>query len=275
MSRTHPEEAAPTLIIPQGTRIEVDAAGQLSISAPGNLVVQNSGKYGMLESASGSIRIDRGVEVEVETIRCADTCYVQGFLTAWKVSARSLQLGDNARAHVVLQETERLEIGRNARLVGNFSSEKEMFGLFSRFAQQVRSLPFRFNRQAPPAKLSAKPERKDPLDETIIVEGRTLGEGEEPPQAAPVPAPVLPKPLSEFPELLLFARILLEREAEEKIHPPIAQRAMEEIVKLLQAQDVETLGLTWRTLFGRIAEPREDARRARELVAEHYTGAAG
>jgi hypothetical protein len=243
----------------------MDAAGQLSIRAPGNLVVQSSGKYGMLESANGSIRIDRGVEVEAETVRCAETCFVQGFLTAWKVSARSLQLGDNARAHVVLQETERLEIGRDARLVGNFSSEKELFGLFSRFAQQVRGLPFRFERRTSPAEL---PSKRDPLDETIIVEGRTLGEGEEPPKATP-------RPLSEFPEPLLFARILLEREAEEKLHPPVAQRALEEIVKLLQAQDEETLGATWRTLFGRIAEPREDARRARELVAEHYRGAPG
>src|SRR5687768_17967176 len=91
MSRGPVEEAAPTMIIPRGIRIEIDPDGQLSIHAPGNLVVQNSGKYGTLESLGGSIRIDRGVEVEASTIRCAQTCFVQGFLTAWKVSARSLQ----------------------------------------------------------------------------------------------------------------------------------------------------------------------------------------
>ena len=139
MSRATVDDTAPTLIIPRGTRIEVDPEGLLSIHAPGNVVVQNSGKYGTLESMGGSIRIDRGVEVEAATVRCAQTCYVQGHLTAWKVNARSLHLEDGARAHVVFQETQRLEIGRDARLVGNFSSEKELVGLFSRFASQVRS----------------------------------------------------------------------------------------------------------------------------------------
>ena len=88
-------------------------------------------------------------------MRCAETCFVQGFLTAWKVIAERLHLEDSARAHVVLQETERLEIGRDARLVGNFSSEKEIFGLFSRFAHQVRALPHLFDRRAAPAELPA------------------------------------------------------------------------------------------------------------------------
>lgn len=244
MSRTPAETIAPTLLIPQGTRIEVDANGQLSISAPGNLIVQNSGKYGTLESLKGSIRIDRGVEVEAVTVRCAETCYVQGFLTAWKVSARSLHLEDSARAHVILQETQRLEIGRNARLVGNFASEREMVGLFTRFAHQVRSLPFFDRRTAPAVGLLAK------LDETIDL----------------LPSP---KPAADLPEPLLFAMVLLDREAEEH-HPPSAQRAIAELVKLLREQDLETLHQTWRLLFSRIAEPREHARRARELVEGHY-----
>lgn len=244
MSRTPAENVAPTLVIPQGTRIEVDADGQLSISAPGNLIVQNSGKYGTLESLKGSIRIDRGVEVEAVTVRCAETCYVQGFLTAWKVSARSLHLEDSARAHVILQETQRLEIGRNARLVGNFASEREMLGLFTRFAHQVRSLPFFDRRTAPAAGLLAK------LDETIDL----------------LPSP---KPAADLPEPLLFAMVLLDREAEEH-HPPSAQRAIAELVKLLREQDLETLHQTWRLLFSRIAEPREHAKRARELVEGHY-----
>src|SRR6185312_6462806 len=159
--KASPETLAPTMIIPRGLRIEIDPEGKLSIHAPGNLVVQNSGKYGTLESLGGSIRIDRGVEVEAVTVRCSDTCYVQGFLTAWKVNARSLQLEESARAHVVIQETERLEIGRDARLVGNFASEGELLGLFSRFAHQVRSIPFLFDRKAaagvPRADAEARP----------------------------------------------------------------------------------------------------------------------
>jgi hypothetical protein len=255
MSRSPAETTAPTMIIPRGLQIEITPEGQLSIHAPGNLVVQNSGKYGTLESLSGSIRIDRGVEVEAVTVRCPDTCYVQGFLTAWKVNARILHLEESARAHVVLQETERLEIGRDARLVGNFSSEKELVGLFSRFAHQVRAIPLLFERKPAAPELPAAPLREEKL-----VQGRQF----PPPPPEPSPA--------ELPEPLLFALVLLERESERQIHPGASQRALDELIKLLQEQDLETLGLTYKTLFGRIAEPREDALRAHELVRQHYTG---
>jgi hypothetical protein len=255
MSRSSVEDAAPTMIIPRGLRIEIDPEGQLSIHAPGNLVVQNSGKYGILESLGGSIRIERGVEVEAITVRCPETCYVQGFLTAWKVNARSLQLEESARAHVVLQETERLEIGRDARMVGNFSSEGELVGLFSRFAHQVRSLPFRFERRAAPAELPAG----RPIEEKVV-------RGAQFPPPPPEPSPAA------LPEPLLFALVLLERESERRIHPGASQRALDELVKLLQEQDLETLSLTYKTLFGRIAEPREDVRRAQELVRQQFTG---
>lgn len=256
MSRSTAEEIAPTMIIPRGLKIEVNPEGELSIHAPGNLVVQNSGKYGTLESLGGSIRIDRGVEVEAVTVRCPETCYVQGFLTAWKVNARSLQLEESARAHVVLQETERLEIGRDARLVGNFSSEKELLGLFSRFANQVRSLPFLFERKNAAPEL---PEGPPPPEEKVV-------QGTQFPPPPPEPSP------AELPEPLLFGLLLLERESERRIHPSASQRALDEIVKLLREQDLETLGLTYKTLFKRIAEPREDVQRAFELVREHYTG---
>ena len=256
MSRATVEDTAPTLIIPRGTRIEVDRDGLLSIHAPGNVVVQNSGKYGTLESMGGSIRIDRGVEVEAATVRCAQTCYVQGHLTAWKVNARSLHLEDGARAHVVFQETQRLEIGRDARLVGNFSSEKELIGLFSRFANQVRSLPFFFEKRGGQASLPK------PLDDTIIVEAR--------PAPAPPPPPPPEAAFEDLPEPLVFAMVLLERESEAKIHPAASQRALDGLVKLLQQQDIETLRATWRTLFGRITEPRQDVLRARDLVDEFF-----
>lgn len=257
MSRATEDETAPTLIIPRGTRIEVDPDGLLSIHAPGNVVVQNSGKYGTLESMGGSIRIDRGVEVEAATVRCAHTCYVQGHLTAWKVNARSLHLEDGARAHVVFQETQRLEIGRDARLVGNFSSEKELVGLFSRFANQVRSLPF-FERRSAPASLPRN------LDDTIVLEAR--------PAPPPPPPPPPEAAFAELPEPLVFAMVLLERESETRIHPAASQRALDGLIKLLQQQDLETFRATWRTLFGRIAEPRQDVQRARELVEEYFAG---
>ena len=40
----------PTMIIPSGTEIAVNEHGQLSIRTPGNLVIQNSGVYSVIES---------------------------------------------------------------------------------------------------------------------------------------------------------------------------------------------------------------------------------
>jgi hypothetical protein len=259
---TQPLEASPTMIIPRGTRIETDPHGQLSIRAPGNLVIQNSGSYGNLESISGSIRIDRDVEVEAVSVRCHDACFVQGSLTAWKVTARALLLEDTARANIVLQETERLEIGRDARLVGNFSSEKDLFLLFSRFARQVRSLPFYF--ESGPR-------------------GELAGGGDSAAEAAAESAPATARPAQasqpargsaaerdRLPEELFFALVLMERDAARARYGPTSQRALEELVKLLAERDLETLRHTWRTLFSRIVEPAEDTRRAAELVGEHF-----
>ena len=253
--RAREGDSAPTMIVPAGARIGVDPEGQLCIQSPGNLVLQNSGRYGTLESLHGSVRVERGVQVEAVTVRCAETCYVEGTLTAWKVVARSLQLEDGARANVVLQETQRLEVGRGARLVGNFASERELFGFFSRFAHQVRSLPFgsEGRAEAPaelPATAGAAPEER--------VGGEGTGIESE-----------------EFPESLILAMVLLERELERHPHAGPGGRAIAEIAKLLQERDLETLRLTRRTLFGRIDDPGEDAARARELVEAFYTGEAG
>jgi len=241
MPRKPAEPAAPTMIVPKGTEIEVDAHGQLSVRAPGNLVIQNSGSYGTIESRAGSIRIDHGVEVEAVTVRCAQDCYVLGNLTAWKVEARALHLEDRARANIVLQETERMEVGRGARLVGNFDSEKELFLLFSRFAREFRSMPFFFDRREPPAELAAGAPDDD---------------------GAP----------GELPEPLFFAQVLLERDAARGDYGHGSQRVLEEIVKLLRGRDVETLGLTYRTLLGRIVDPRQDTRRAATLIDGWYKG---
>lgn len=294
------ESTAPTMIIPQGTEIEVDAHGQLSIRAPGNLVIQNSGSYGKIESVSGSIRIDRDVDVEAVSVRCAADCYVQGNLTAWKVSAESLQLEDTARANIVLQETQRLQIGRDARLVGNFSSEKDLFGLFSRFARQVRELPFLLDKRSDAGELAAgsppdedgEPEHGEAEAEEYssprVIEARATSASEAAPaesaaeddeEAEPTAtSPADARPAAKagardrLPEPLYFARVLLERDAERKGYGTTSQRILEEIVKLLAERDLETLRHTYRTLFGRIVDPTEDARRAAGLVSEYFEG---
>src|SRR5437762_848103 len=131
----------PTMIIPRGTEIRVNQNGQLSIKTPGNLVIQNSGTYSDIESTNGSIRIDENVTVEAVTIRCGQACFIQGTLTAWKVHAKKITLEDRAKAFIMLQESEHLELSRSARLVGNFANEKELYFMMGKFTPQLKELP--------------------------------------------------------------------------------------------------------------------------------------
>jgi hypothetical protein len=268
-----PESA--TMIIPRGTEIEVDAHGQLSIRTPGNLVLQNSGSFATLESVHGSIRIEHGVEIEAATVRCAGSCYVQGSLTAWKVIAHTLHLDDTAQAHIVLQETERMDVGRGARLVGNFGSEDELFTLFSRFADQVRSLPIYSSRRRPVR----------PIDSGVV---QAIADGSPPEDdggaadetggvaAARSAAPRIPTPAAEerkLPEALRFAQNLLARELEGSELTRGARRVIGELVKLIEEGDLETLRSTHRTLFGKIADPGDNVRKAEWLVQDHFESA--
>ena len=274
MSKQAVAESAPTMIIPSGTQIEVDVHGQLSIRTPGNLVIQNSGNYGTIESVEGSIRIEPDVQVEAVNIKCAKVCYIQGSLTAWKVEAHSIELEHSARAHIILQETDRLQVGREARLVGNFSSEKELFLLFSRFAKQMRSMPFGLGRAEPLEIEQSEAGRlpagtPEPVDEpaAATTNGSTsvaTGEHE---------APLDEQPTAQADELsdpLFFALVLLERELERPGHGPTAQRAIAEVVRLLKERDFDVLGRSAGNLFGQVARPSDDVVRARELIADHY-----
>src|SRR5258708_7135897 len=131
----------PTMIIPRGTEIRVNQSGQLSIKTPGNLVIQNSGTYSEIESTNGSIRIEENVTVEAVSIRAGQACFIQGTLTAWRVHAKRITLEERARAFIMLQESEHLEMAKNARLVGNFSNEKELFFMMGKFSPQLKELP--------------------------------------------------------------------------------------------------------------------------------------
>ena len=117
--------------------------GQLSIKTPGNLVIQNSGTYSEIESTNGSIRIEENVTVEAVSIRAGQACFIQGTLTAWRVHAKRITLEERARAFIMLQESEHLEMAKNARLVGNFANEKELFFMMGKFSPQLKELPAR------------------------------------------------------------------------------------------------------------------------------------
>ena len=135
------DKSFPTMIIPNGTEITVNEHGQLSIRTPGNLVIQNSAVYSVIESTAGSVRIDPDVKVEAVSVRAAEACYIAGSLTAWRVAASKIILEKNAQAFVMLQEADALELDRSARLVGNFQTEKELYLMLGRFNRQLRELP--------------------------------------------------------------------------------------------------------------------------------------
>jgi len=259
MSKQILSSKTPTMIIPQGTEIHSDVHGQLSIRTPGNLVIESSGHYGILESLNGSIRIEPEADVEAVQVRCAEACYVQGSLTAWKVTAHSLQLENKARASIVLQDTKELSIGKGAQLVGNFSSEKELFVLFSRFAEQLRELPLFAKRGAEPPELPEGEEAK------IVVTASARR-----PQAEAIESAESLDLDEELPDPLFFALILLEREFARSAYGPTSQRVIEELIKLLQERDLEALGLTFRTLCGRLVEPGADVRRAYDLMDTYF-----
>lgn len=264
-------ESAPTMIIPSGTEIHVDVHGQLSVRTPGNLVIQNSGHYGEIESVGGSIRIEAPAEVEAVSVRCAETCYVQGSLTSWKVKAKAIHLEESAQARIVLQEAERIEIGKNAQLVGNFASEKELFLLFSRFARQLRSLPFYFDRRDAP-QLGA------PAPEPAAIEARTRPPADEDATGSveiQAPSKRALEVGRELPDALFFALVLLEREARSETYGTTSTRVVEELVTLLKERDLETLRSTHRTLFQRIVEPGDDLKRAMSLIESSFVPVAG
>lgn len=262
MPKRRSDDDPATMIIPRGTDIRVDVHGQLSIRTPGSLVIENSGNFGVLESLNGSIRIEPQAEVEAVEVQCADVCYVQGSLTAWRVAARSLHLESEARASIVLQETQELEIGRGARLVGNFEDDKELFVLFSRFADQLRSLPLFAAAGSEPSQVPAG----SPGVPEKIVEAQTEGlDGEFGEQKASGLAGS-----RDLADPLFFALILLEREFARSAYGPTSQRVIEELIKLLQSGDREALALQYEDLCGRIVEPGPDIRRVFDLFQGYF-----
>ena len=265
-------DKAPTMIIPAGTDIQVDAHGQLIVRTPGNLVIQHSGNFASLESVHGSIRIEAEAEVEAVTVSCAETCFVEGSLTAWKVQAQSVHLEESATANIVLQETESLQVGQGARLVGNFRNENELFYLFSRFASELRALPLFAERR----KMAAAGEvEEEPFPQYLLAESEPMeaeGGAEPAPHDDDVQTAGEPQRSDNggLPDPLFFSLVILEREFTRPAYGPTSQRAIEEIVKLLRDRDFETLRLTYRTLFGRIVEPGKDVQRVYDLIDQHF-----
>ena len=235
----------PTMIIPRGTEIRVNQSGQLSIKTPGNLVIQNSGVYSEIESTNGSIRIDENVTVEAVSIRCGQACFIQGTLTAWKVHSKKITLEDRAKAFIMLQESEHLELSRTARLVGNFANEKELFFMMGKFTSQLKELPGGVD-----------------MSTSHTIEGRTTA-------AIPAAAAMAP-PRDERGEHLRAAQSLLEREIARTDLAPAEAEALREVLYALRERNLARVGTIYRDAFGEVKSPAEGVRQALEHLDLYF-----
>lgn len=220
----------PTMIIPRGTEIRINAQGQLSIKTPGNLVIQNSGTYSELESTNGSIRIEENVHVEAVSVRAAQACFIQGTLTAWRVKAKKIALEDRARANIMLQESEQLELSRTSRLVGNFADEKEIYLLLAKFNTQLKSLP-----------------------QTLDVSGQAL--------------PSVPQSIAGSDEApLQTARELLEKELAGTQLDYGSAEILREVLFSLQEKDMQRVRVIYKDAVDEVKSPSDDVRTAFSLI---------
>ena len=244
----------PTMIIPRGTEIRVNQSGQLSIKTPGNLVIQNSGTYSEIESTNGSIRIEENVTVEAVSIRAGQACFIQGTLTAWRVHAKRITLEERARAFIMLQESEHLEMAKNARLVGNFSNEKELFFMMGKFSPQLKELPGTVDMSTP-----------------ATIEGRVPAAAWIPPSSQPDPTPT-PTHREENGDRLRVAQSLLEREIARTDLAPAEAEALREVLYALRERNVTRVGAIYRGAFAELKTQSEGVRQAYEQL-DGYFGA--
>jgi hypothetical protein len=232
----------PTMIIPRGTEIRVNQHGQLSIKTPGNLVIQNSGLYSELESTNGSIRIEENVTVEAVSIRAAQACFIQGTVTAWKVRARRITLEDRAKAFIMLQESESLELSKSSRLVGNFANEKELFLMMGKFTAQLKELPGSVDMASP----------------------TPLAEGVRTSIAAPSP------PRDEGAEHLRNAQALLEREMTRTDLAPAETEALREVLYALRERNLPRIANVYRDALAEVKSPSESLRQALDHLDRYF-----
>jgi hypothetical protein len=254
----------PTMIIPEGTEISVNEQGQLSIRTPGNLVIQNSGLYSVIESGSGSVRIDPKVRVEAVSVQAGDSCYVAGELTAWRVRAKKITLERGAQANIMLQESETLELDKNARLVGNFASEKELYLMLGRFSRQLRTLPHGVDMKADEKELPKNVDN-EPTVPTEVLPNDTpfvAPDGEDEPTDAEK---------QKIEEVLSLARIVLERELGRSSHTEAAQQALERLLELVRSQNVDELTESYRYLLSQVEQPSEELERVRQLLDHSFS----
>lgn len=256
------EKNYPTMIIPNGTEIAVNEQGQLSIKTPGNLVIQNTGQYSVIESTSGSVRIDPEVKVEAVSIQAADSCFVAGELTAWRVKARKITLEKGAQANIMLQESEGLELDRNARLVGNFASEKELYLMLGRFTRQLRQLPEGIGPGAASERIASRagtePAPSKQIEQLVEEDEPFISpDGEDEPGFAE---------RQNRHEVLSLVRVILERELGRASLVDSGRSAVEKLLEMVRSEDIESLTSSYQYQLSQIDAPSDELENARDML---------
>ena len=252
MSSSGEAQSLPTMVITRGTEIRSDAKGLLSIRTPGNLIIQNSGSYGEIESTGGSIRIDENVQVEAVSVRAAEGCFIQGTLTAWRLQAKRIALDHHARAYVMLQESERLDLASTARLVGNFADEQEVYLMLGKFAGQLKQLPSSLD-------LGSRPLAAPAMAPALAAPAAPESHPYVPPRAAPAVA-------GQLPDRLAQALGVLEREIRRPDLDAGDGTVLRDITAALRAGDVTRTARIYRDSFGDLRQPSESMRLAFNLI---------
>jgi len=243
MSGAADQSNFPTMIIPRGTEIRVNHQGQLSIRTPGNLVIQNSGNYSEIESTNGSIRIEENVNVEAVSIKAGQACFIQGTVTAWKVHAKRIALEDKAKAFIMLQESENLELARGARLVGNFANEKELFLMMGKFTSQLKELPGGVDMSSP----------------TPIADS---------PRPPSIPGNIgVPQTNA---DALRTAQSLIERELARPDLPAKDAEGLREVLYAIREHNVSRIGTIYRAAFAEIRTPSDSLKQAYDALERFF-----
>lgn len=273
----------PTMIIPKGTEIRVNEEGQLSIKTPGNLVIQNSGNYSEIESTNGSIRIEENVKVDAVSVRAGQACFIQGTLTAWRVNAKKIALEDRARAYIMLQESESLDLSPTSRLVGNFANEKEVYLLLGKFSRQLRQLPGAVGMATLEDEEVATESGEKAIDALTgagraaedVARGMSTEDEPESMPRKPEREPSSQKPPTSNTEMPLAVRqavSLIEIELNRSDINPGSREAFRELLYALRNRELKRAEIIYRDAFSEVAIPSDNLKRAYDLLDRHFEG---
>jgi hypothetical protein len=156
----------------------------------------------------------------------------------------------------MLQESESLDLDRNARLVGNFASEKELYLMLGRFSRELRDLPTGvFANDDAAARIAPGQEANDGETDRPAVQT----------EAKPEPSPTRRQ---EESEVISLVRVILEREIARVGPAGAGKEPLEKLLDLIRTKNREQLRESYRYLISQVESPTEELERAREILGK-------